>query len=177
VKETNPLLIPGMLDATLLSLRSRNQHEPPVIHLILNLRNASTVAVVIAILAFATTSIAPCAEEVPAAEAVPVRQEISGGRFIYQVAEGDTSDSIAARFGEPALTLFSNGNEPATGSTIMIDNRHVAPAAVDQGVVINVPQRMLFVFRDGRVAGAWPITVGRPDWPTRSEATGSLRFH
>jgi len=25
---------------------------------------------------------------------------------------------------------------------------------------------MLFVFRDGRLAGAWPVTVGRPDWRT-----------
>lgn len=42
----------------------------------------------------------------------------------------------------------------------------MAAAAIDQGVVIDVPQRMLFVFRPGQLAGAWPITVGRPDWPT-----------
>ena len=121
---------------------------------------------VVAILTFAVISTAPCAQYARAAEPVPVRQEISGGRFAYQVGEADSSDSIAARFGEPELTLFSDGNEPEAGSTITIDNRHVAPAAVDQGVVINVPQRMLFVFRDGHLAGAWPITVGRPDWPT-----------
>jgi L,D-transpeptidase ErfK/SrfK len=92
--------------------------------------------------------------------------EVSGERFAYQVNEHDTSDSIASRFGEPALTLVADGNEPGPGDTITIDNRHVAVAAVAEGIVINVPQRMLFVFRDGHLAGAWPVTVGRPDWRT-----------
>jgi L,D-transpeptidase ErfK/SrfK len=72
-------------------------------------------------------------------------------RFAYQVKEHDTSDSIASRFGEPALTLVPDGNEPKPGDTITIDNRHVATAAVAEGIVINVPQRMLFVFQDGHL--------------------------
>ena len=61
------------------------------------------------------------------------------------------------------MTLFPDGSEPEPGNTITIDNRHVVAAVIDQGVVINVPQRMLFVFGEGHLAGAWPITVGRPD--------------
>ena len=102
----------------------------------------------------------------PATNVVSVGHQVSGERFAYQVRERDTSDSIASRFGEPALTLVLDGNEPKPGDTIIIDNRHVVPPTVPEGIVINVPQRMLFVFRDGQLAGAWPVTVGRPDWRT-----------
>jgi L,D-transpeptidase ErfK/SrfK len=102
----------------------------------------------------------------PDTHPITVGHEVSGERFAYQVNERDTSDSIASRFGEPALTLFPDGSEPKPGDTIIIDNRHVAAGAPTEGIVINVPQRMLFVFHDGHLAGAWPITVGRPDWRT-----------
>ena len=106
------------------------------------------------------------AQNSPEPSPISVQHEISGDRFSYQAGERDTSDSIASRFGEPALTVFSDGSEPKPGDTITIDNRHVAIAALDDGIVINIPQRMLFVFREGRLAAAWPITIGRPDWPT-----------
>jgi L,D-transpeptidase ErfK/SrfK len=97
---------------------------------------------------------------------VSVQHEISGEKFAYQDGENDTSDSIASRFGEPVLTMFPDGSEPKPGDTITIDNRHVAIAAINDGIVINIPQRMLFLFHDGRLAAAWPVTIGRPDWPT-----------
>lgn len=98
-------------------------------------------------------------------QTVAVEHEISGARFEYEVTEGDTSRSIAAGFGEPD-TLIADGAEPEPGTGIVVDNRHIAFALIPDGVVINIPQRMLFVFRDGRLADAWPVTVGRPDWPT-----------
>jgi len=101
-----------------------------------------------------------------ALQAVPIRHEISGDRFQYVVEDDDTPRSIAARFGEPDEIMLLNGGDPEPGAKIVVDNRHVAPAAIADGVVINIPQRMLFVFRDGKLAAAWPATVGRPDWPT-----------
>ena len=95
-----------------------------------------------------------------------VRHELSGDTFTYQVGAKDSSDTIAAKFGEPQLTMLPDGSEPQAGSALAIDDRHIAPADVDTGVVVNIPQRMLFVFRDGHLAAAWPVTVGRPDWPT-----------
>lgn len=97
---------------------------------------------------------------------VPVSHEISGDSFQYDVADDDTSRSIAARFGEPDTIILLNGGEPEPGAKITVDNRHVAAAVIEDGVVINVPQRMLFVFGGGHLVQAWPVTVGRPDWPT-----------
>jgi L,D-transpeptidase ErfK/SrfK len=133
----------------------------------MSLRIAYGAALVLALLAMLDAGVRGArAESPPDATLMSVGHEVCGERFTYQVAEHDTSDSIASHFGEPALTLFPNGNEPKAGDTITIDNRHVAPAALGEGIVINVPQRMLFAFHDGHLAGAWPVTVGRPDWRT-----------
>lgn len=115
----------------------------------------------------------PCAAATDGEAAVPVRHEISGAVYQYTVQAEDSSESIAARFGEPASTVFIGAEEPEPGSTITVDNRHVVAAATDDGVVINLPQRMLFLIRDGKLAGAFPATVGRPDWPT---PTGSYEI-
>lgn len=123
-------------------------------------------ALLLALLAMEAAVRKGLAEPPPGATPISVGHEVSGERFAYQVKEHDTSDTIASRFGEPALTLVPDGNEPNPGDTITIDNRHVATAAVAEGIVINVPQRMLFVFEDGHLAAAWPVTVGRPDWRT-----------
>jgi L,D-transpeptidase ErfK/SrfK len=132
----------------------------------MRLRIAYAAALVLALLAMDVRVRRARAELPPDATQVSVGHDISGERFAYQVEKHDTSDSIASHFGEPALTLFADGNEPQPGDTIIIDNRHVAVAVVAEGIVINVPQRMLFVFRDGHLEGAWPVTVGRPDWRT-----------
>jgi L,D-transpeptidase ErfK/SrfK len=132
----------------------------------MSLRSAYGAALVLALIAMDARVRQAGAELPPGATPVSLGHEVSGERFAYQVEEHDTSDSIASHFGEPALTLFPDGDEPKPGDTIIIDNRHVAAAALAEGIVINVPQRMLFVFRDGHLAGAWPVTVGRPDWRT-----------
>src|SRR5215831_13069790 len=132
----------------------------------MSLRIGHRAALALVLLAL-TSRVAEAHAQAPAgARPTSVGHEICGGRFPYLVGKHDTSGSIASRFGEPSLTLFPDGSEPTTGDTIMIDSRHVAGAAIDDGIVINVPQRMLFVFREGRLAAAWPVTVGRPDWRT-----------
>jgi L,D-transpeptidase ErfK/SrfK len=46
------------------------------------------------------------------------------------------------------------------------DTRHLAPQAVADGVVLNLPQRMLFVMRAGDVVARYLVAVGTPEWPT-----------
>ena len=72
--------------------------------------------------------------------------------------------SAAAADGTPggrdALAEF------AIGERLSILSRHVVPAALERGVIVNIPQRMLYRFEDGRLVGAWPVAVGRPGWET-----------
>jgi L,D-transpeptidase ErfK/SrfK len=141
---------------------SSGGRRPSLCLSLLNFRHASLFLAIFALTATAEAAALDAPEKI----SIPVRHEISGEQHTYQVTEDDTSESIAARIGEPVVTLFPDGSEPEPGRTITIDNRHVAAAAVDQGIVINVPQRMLFAFKGGRLIGAWPITAGRPDWQT-----------
>jgi L,D-transpeptidase ErfK/SrfK len=127
-----------------------------------------------------------CAGRPPAAAASPLpgasaatrqedAQELSrqliGGPSEHCVRAGDTLEAIAARHGEPlARLLRDNGIDARTrlrpGQCLRIDNPQVVPPGPADGVLINVPQRMLFLRRDDRLEAAWPVAVGRPDWPT-----------
>jgi hypothetical protein len=93
----------------------------------LSLRDICFAALATVVLAFIRTTGTVWAQTAPA-ESIPVHHEISGSRSAYQAGEDDTSDSLAARFGEPELTLFPDGGEPELDNTITIDNRHVATA-------------------------------------------------
>jgi L,D-transpeptidase ErfK/SrfK len=37
---------------------------------------------------------------------------------------------------------------------------------MNDGILINIPQRMLFYFKEGRLLRAFPVGLGRHDWPT-----------
>lgn len=102
---------------------------------------------------------------------------ITGDVFVHEVARGEHLTAIGARYGTSVEELArANGVSPRAplrvGQRLEVDNRHLAPAGLDDGVLINLPQRMLFHFEAGRLLGAWPVAVGRPDWPT---PTGSFR--
>jgi L,D-transpeptidase ErfK/SrfK len=99
------------------------------------------------------------------------RPAITGGVRSYEVAEGESLTSIAARFGVEVRILARDNGLRANarlepGDQLIVDHRHVAPATRPDGIVLNVPQRMLFVFRGGEPVQAFPVAVGRSDWRT-----------
>ncbi len=96
---------------------------------------------------------------------------LSGGRFYYIVREGDSFASLGSRYGVDSVILAAaNGrglrSRLKPGDPLWIDNRHIVPADLDDGVLINVPQRMLFVLSNGRLMAAYPVAVGKPGWRT-----------
>lgn len=52
------------------------------------------------------------------------------------------------------------------GRKLLVDNRHIAPGRLHDGILINLPQRMLFLFKGGALAAAYPVGLGKPSWPT-----------
>ena len=52
------------------------------------------------------------------------------------------------------------------GQSLVLDNRHIVPAAPGISIVINIPQRMLFHVEVETAPVGYPIAVGRRDWPT-----------
>ena len=96
---------------------------------------------------------------------------IVGGVQTHEVQRGESLVSIGARLGVDARTL-ADDNDLRVGAAVnprtllRVDNRHIVPDGYQEGVVINVPQRMLFLFEHGTLVAAYPVAAGRADWPT-----------
>jgi L,D-transpeptidase ErfK/SrfK len=96
---------------------------------------------------------------------------IVGSVTEYVVASGDSLSLIGACHAvEPRTLAAMNGLDPGAvlrvGQRLRIDNRHIVPARIDDGIIINVPQRMLFYFEERELLFASPVGLGRPGWPT-----------
>jgi L,D-transpeptidase ErfK/SrfK len=106
-----------------------------------------------------------------AAEVSTYSQAIAGSIFPYAPRRGDTLKSLGARFGiSPSILAEANrleGNEPLqAGNVLWVDNMHIVPEWREDGIVINLPQRMLFLFSQGKLVSAFPVGLGRPGWET-----------
>jgi L,D-transpeptidase ErfK/SrfK len=96
---------------------------------------------------------------------------ITGSVFEYTVQSGDYLIKIGARFGVEATALSRDNGldyeallKPA--QKLIIDNRHIVPEMREQGLLINLPQRMLYYFQAGELISAYPVGLGKPTWPT-----------
>ena len=107
----------------------------------------------------------------PFAMAEPLGFPVAGGVFEYTVQPGDYLIKIGARFGVAAAVLSRENGlkynaKLMPGKKLIIDNRHIIPEAREEGLLINLPQRMLYYFRDWELAAAYPVGLGKPSWPT-----------
>src|SRR3569833_2161550 len=96
---------------------------------------------------------------------------LTGGASDYEVLPGDYLEKIGARYGVAADTLAKDNGiaDPDVilpGKRLRVDHPHIVPEPLRDGIVINLPQRMLFFFRGGELAAAYPVGLGRPSWPT-----------
>jgi L,D-transpeptidase ErfK/SrfK len=64
----------------------------------------------------------------------------------------------------------TNGLKPKTtlkpAQVLKIDNRHIVPADLQDGILINLPQRKLFLLREGRIESSYPIGPGKAAFAT-----------
>ncbi|MCL4316173.1 MAG: L,D-transpeptidase family protein [Gammaproteobacteria bacterium] len=96
---------------------------------------------------------------------------LSGGEFTYMVQKGDSLGRVGSRFGvDAALLARLNGLESNArlqpAQELFVENRHIVPEHLSAGILINLPQRMLFFFKDEALSASYPVGLGRPDWPT-----------
>lgn len=101
----------------------------------------------------------------------PLARSVTGGDTEYAIQPGDSLTAIGARFGvSPTLLALQNGIPYEAiihpRQRLAIHNPHIVPAALDDGILINLPQRMLFRFSQGKLREAYPVGLGKPSWAT-----------
>ena len=106
-----------------------------------------------------------------AAAGQPAMPSVVGSVQMHVVAAGETVTAIGARYGVDVRVILADNfltarDRLAVGRRLLIDNRHIIPAAAEPGVVVvNLPQRMLFHL-DADGLTAFPAAVGSRGWPT-----------
>jgi L,D-transpeptidase ErfK/SrfK len=101
----------------------------------------------------------------------PLADQLVGGSLTYVVQKGDSLTSIGARFGVGVSALAESNRISVNsilreGRRLLIDNRHIVPDVLSDGFVINIPQKMLFFFKQDQPNRAFPVALGRWDWRT-----------
>lgn len=60
------------------------------------------------------------------------------------------------------------------GMVIKINNTHIVPAEVQNGLIINLPELRLYHFQNAACQRRYALAVGKPSWPT---PTGNYKIH
>ncbi len=89
-----------------------------------------------------------------------------GGDDFYIVQKGDTLDLIASKLGLRASKIAEDNGigkdkRLKEGTFLKINNRRIVPKMLDKGILINIPERMLYYFRDNRLEMVFPVGLGK----------------
>ena len=99
-------------------------------------------------------------------------QTVVGSDKVHVVAEGETLDGLAHQYGlAPEHLSFANNlplqRELVGGTSLTIPLRRILPSSPPaDGLVLNLPERGLYLFRHGRFEKFYPLAIGRPDYRT-----------
>ena len=88
-----------------------------------------------------------------------------GGMVEYHVVKGDTIEGIGSKLGVKwGRIVRENGinlNKPLRiGQRIRANTRKIVPRTVENGIIINIPDRTLYFFKKGALAMSFPVGLG-----------------
>lgn len=100
---------------------------------------------------------------------ISLSEIIIGGEFFYTVVKGDSIDLISSRFGVNRNSIIKDNNLDikktiSIGQELKINNRKIVPKIVENGIIVNIPDRMLYYFKNGHLEMAFPVGLGMPSW-------------
>jgi L,D-transpeptidase ErfK/SrfK len=112
-----------------------------------------------------------------------VSKHFVGRTSLYTVRKRDTLRLISSKLGVSQQHLIRmNRLASATafkpGQKLKYNNRKIIPRRMSHGIVINIPDRTLYYFKEGKLATSLPVALGQPqkgasyDWMT---PTGKFR--
>jgi L,D-transpeptidase ErfK/SrfK len=98
---------------------------------------------------------------------------IIGGETVVSAQKGDCLSLIGSKFGVDWQSVArENGFDPKqvcrTGQRVSINNLRIVPKVIQDGIIVNVPDRMLYFFGNGELITAFPVGLGLPqkEWQT-----------
>lgn len=94
---------------------------------------------------------------------------VIGGDTIYRIVKGDSIELISAKLGVNKKNIIKDNNidikkNLRIGQELKVNTRKIVPKAVDDGIIINIPGRMLYFFKEGKLKSAFPVGLGMPSW-------------
>lgn len=100
---------------------------------------------------------------------ISVADIIIGGEAVYHVVKGDTLELISAKLGVDKKNIIRDNNIDvkkilSIGQELKVNTRKIVPKIIDNGIIINIPDRMLYFFKDGNLEKAFPVGLGMPSW-------------
>lgn len=90
---------------------------------------------------------------------------IIGGDTVYTVKKGDTLELVGARTGVYWWKIAKDNNIDTKkrlqpGQELKINTRKIVPILIDNGIIINIPERALYYFKGSRLVRSFPVGMG-----------------
>lgn len=106
---------------------------------------------------------------------------IIGGETTYEVQKKDNIYLIGARHGVFWKALAADNNlDPklplSKGTILKINNRKIVPKVIQDGIIVNIPDRTLYLFKAGNLTH-FPVALGTPvkgEWSDSRTPTGKF---
>jgi L,D-transpeptidase ErfK/SrfK len=94
-----------------------------------------------------------------------------GGETMYTIQKGDSLVLIGSKLGLRWQTIAKENQvdleKPLrVGRVFKVTTRKIVPKNRETGIIVNIPDRMLYHFKEGRLAAAFPVGLGQPDSET-----------
>jgi len=113
-----------------------------------------------------------------------ISSKLVGSADVYSVKKGDSLRLVAAKLGVSRQHLIEmNDLDPKAslkpGQKLRYNNSKIIPRHMRYGIVVNIPDRTLYYFKDGKLASSLPVALGvakkgrNYDWTT---PTGKFRI-
>ncbi len=95
--------------------------------------------------------------------------DVSGGTIHYRVTQGDNLPLISAKVGvDIRVIALENRLKPdqrlVPGQGLIINTRKIVSKTIDNGILIDVTAKMLYFFKNGKIALSFPVGLGMPEW-------------
>lgn len=106
-----------------------------------------------------------------AAEEPVLYHLVSGGLVEYSTEKRQDLNSLALSLGlRPWVVAWQNKLKLNTtlppGTKLLIDTSHIVPTELSHGLVINLPELLLYQFHQGVYQRRYALAVGKKSWPT-----------